>query len=105
MSIMIQVLEQGFSSSTPWEQRKYAFVDAEHMVTVRLDGARGVWLDGPRAGESHQLALTEEASESIYFLLRTLETIAECRSEGGSWLIGHDGRTLASISASPLPFV
>ncbi|NLU84430.1 hypothetical protein [Rhodococcus sp. HNM0569] len=105
MNIVIQVLDQEYAAETPWEERKYAFVDADSVVTARLDGRRGVWLDGPRPGESHQVALTREPSDAVFFLLRILETVADCRAEGGMWLIGHDGRDMSSIAASPLPFV
>lgn len=104
MSILIQVLEQGYSLTTPWEQRKYAFVDTTHVVTIRLDGQSGVWLDGTKHGESHRLAVTPEPSEAIFFLLRTLDVLAECRLSGGSWVIGHDGTHLSSIAGVRLPF-
>lgn len=104
MSILIQVLEQGYSLTTPWEQRKYAFVDATHIVTIRLDGQSGVWLDGMKHGEAHRLAITPVPSDAIFFLLRTLDVLAECRQSGGSWLIGHDGAHLSSIASVRLPF-
>lgn len=103
MSVVIQVLEQGYSHTTPWEQRKYAFVDSVHIVTIRLDGQSGVWLDGMKHGESHRLAVTPTPSDAIFFLLRTLEVLAECRQSGGSWIIGHDGAHMPSIAAVRLP--
>ena len=58
MPIMIQVFEQVYSPNTPWQQRKVAFVDADHIVAMRLDGQSGVWLDVTKHGESHRLATT-----------------------------------------------
>ncbi|QBJ97920.1 hypothetical protein ERC79_19700 [Rhodococcus sp. ABRD24] len=103
MTIMIQVLEQVYSPTTPWQQRKYAFIDADHIVAMRLDGQSGVWLDVTKQGESHRLATTASPEESIYFLLRIFGTIAECRQNGGSWLIGHDGIAATSIHAAKFP--
>jgi hypothetical protein len=103
MSVLIQVLEQTHSAHTPWEQVKYAFIDWDHVTTLRLDGQCGVWLDGTKHGESHRLAATASPEEAIFFLLRVYDRIAECRQSGGSWIVGHDGRTVASIRATRFP--
>lgn len=103
MTILVQVLEQGYSHSTPWQQRRYQFVDAAHIVGLRLDGQSGVWLDMTRPGESHQLALTPSPDLSIYFLMRVFDDIANCERQGGSWMIGHDGSSLESITATRFP--
>ncbi|MFE3291405.1 hypothetical protein [Rhodococcus sp. NPDC059234] len=101
MTILIQVLEQGYSQSTPWEQRRYHFVDAARIIGIRLDGQLGVWIDMARPGESHQLAVAVDAENTIYFMLRAFDKIANCERLGGSWLIGHDGTDFNSIQASP----
>lgn len=103
MSVLVQVLEQTQSIHTPWEQVKYAFVDWEHVTTLRLDGQCGVWLDGTKHGESHRLATTESPEEAIFFLLTVFEKIAGCIRSGGSWIVGHDGRTVGSIRATRFP--
>lgn len=103
MSILVQVLEQTPSTRTPWEQVKYGFVDWDHVTTLRLDGRCGVWLDGTKPGESHRLATTASPQEAIFFLLAVFEKIAECADSGGSWIVGHDGATVGSVSASRFP--
>ncbi|GAA4475071.1 hypothetical protein GCM10023094_11870 [Rhodococcus olei] len=103
MTILIQVLEQGYAHGTPWQQRKYQFVDAAHVVGLRLDGRSGVWLDMVRPGESHQLAATPVPEQSLYFLLRIVDELATCYRQGGYWLIGHDGVNLDSIAATRFP--
>ncbi|WP_324191772.1 magnesium chelatase domain-containing protein [Nocardia elegans] len=37
MTILLQVLEQSFTPTTPWERRKFTFVDAGKIVGMRLD--------------------------------------------------------------------
>lgn len=103
MTIMLQVFEQVYSPTTPWQQRKVAFVDADHIVAMRLDGQAGVWLDVTKQGESHRLATTRTPELAIGFLLSVFGKIAECRQNGGSWLIGHDGVDAASIHAAKFP--
>ena len=103
MSILVPVLEQTPSTRTPWEQVKYGFVDWDHVTTLRLDGRCGVWLDGTRTGESHRLATTASSQEAIFFLLNVFDKIAECSEAGGSWIVGHDGATVGSISAARFP--
>ncbi len=103
MPVLIQVREQGFAASTPWQQRKYQFVDCAHVVGMRLDGNCGVWLDMSRPGESHQLAVTPDPDQSIYFLLRAVDRIAYCRLQGGTWMIGHDCADYTSIAATGFP--
>lgn len=103
MTILIQALEQGYAHGTPWPQRKYQFVDAAHVVGLRLDGRSGVWLDMTRPGESHQLAATPTPEASIHFLLRIVDELATCQRQGGSWLIGHDGSDLDTIAATRFP--
>jgi len=103
MSILIQVLEQTYSSHTPWQQVKYGFVDSGHISTLRLDGQCGVWLDGSKHGESHRLAATASPEDAIFFLLTVFDRIAQCKQSGGSWIVGHDGRTVGSIHAARFP--
>ncbi|NKS79667.1 hypothetical protein GS530_01020 [Rhodococcus hoagii] len=103
MTIMLQVFEQVYSPSTPWQQRKVAFVDADHIVAMRLDGQSGVWLDVTKQGESHRLATTRTPEEAVGFLLSVFGKIAECRQNGGSWLIGHDGVDAGSLQAAKFP--
>lgn len=103
MTIMVQVLEQAYSPDTPWEQCKYAFVDVDHIVTMRLDGQCGVWLDVTKHGESHRLAAAPTPAQAIFFLLDVFSRIAECKQYGGSWIIGHDGRHIESIHAARFP--
>ncbi|MFD1812787.1 hypothetical protein [Rhodococcus gannanensis] len=103
MTILIQVLEQGYSRSTPWEQRKYQYVDVTHVVGMRLDGNKGVWLDMSRPGESHQLALAPNAEDAILFMLKAFDAVARCRQQGGSWMIGHDGTDYTSIGTLRFP--
>lgn len=103
MTILIQVLEQGYPHGTPWQERRYQFVDSAHVVGMRLDGQSGVWLDMARHGESHQLALTPTPDDSIYFLLRIFDKVAECEKQGGSWMIGHDGSDRDSVIATRFP--
>ncbi|MDH6281498.1 hypothetical protein [Prescottella agglutinans] len=103
MPIMIQVFEQVYSPNTPWQQRKVAFVDADHIVAMRLDGQAGVWLDVTKHGESHRLATTRSPEQAIYFLLSVFGKIAECRQNGGSWLVGHDGVDAGTIHAAKFP--
>ena len=103
MPILIQVLEQTYSAHTPWEQVKYAFVDSEHVTAMRLDGQCGVWLDGTKHGESHRLAATTTAEQAVFFLLTVFDRVAECKQHGGSWIVGHDGRTIESIHAVRFP--
>ncbi|MFB7878239.1 MULTISPECIES: hypothetical protein [unclassified Nocardia] len=103
MTILLQVLEQSYTPATPWERRKFTFVDAGKIVGMRLDGQSGVWLDLSRPGESQRLAHTADPGESITFLLTVFAKIAECEDRGGSWLIGHDGTHLASIAATRFP--
>lgn len=50
MTILLQVLEQSFTPTTPWERRKFTFVDTTKIVDMRLDGQAGVWLDLSRPG-------------------------------------------------------
>lgn len=103
MTIMLQVFEQVYSPSTPWQQRKVAFVDADHIVAMRLDGQSGVWLDVTKQGESHRLATTRTPEEAVGFLLSVFGKIAECRQNGGSWLIGHDGVDAGSLHTAKFP--
>ena len=103
MTIMLQVFEQVYSPSTPWQQRQAAFVNADHIVAMRLDGRSGVWLDSIKQGESHRLATTRSPEEAIFFLLTVFAALADCRRNGGSWLIGHDGVVPDSIHAAPFP--
>jgi len=103
MTILIQVLEQGYSLSTPWEQRKYQYVDVAHILGMRLDGNKGVWLDMSRPGESHQLALAPTAEDAILFMLKAFDAVATCRKQGGSWIVGHDGTEYGSIAATRFP--
>ncbi|BCN78165.1 hypothetical protein [Prescottella equi] len=104
MTIMLQVFEQVYSPSTPWQQRKVAFVDADHIVAMRLDGQSGVWLDVTKQGESHRLATSRTPEEAVGFLLSVFGKIAECRQNGGSWLIGHDGVDAGSLHAAKFPY-
>lgn len=103
MTILLQVLEQSYTPTTPWERRKFTFVDAGKIVGMRLDGQSGVWLDLSRPGESQRLAHTADPRDSITFLLTTFAKIAECEERGGSWVIGHDGSRVSSIQASRFP--
>ncbi|WP_433680695.1 hypothetical protein [Nocardia sp. CA-119907] len=103
MTILLQVLEQSFTPTTPWERRKFTFVNADKIVGMRLDGQSGVWLDLSRPGESQRLARTLDPREAVTFLLNTFAKIAECEERGGSWLIGHDGAHPESISATRFP--
>ncbi|WP_405133313.1 hypothetical protein [Nocardia sp. NBC_01388] len=103
MTILLQVLEQSFTPTTPWERRRFTFVDTTKIVGMRLDGQSGVWLDLSRTGESQRLARTMEPREAITFLLTTFAKIAECEDRGGSWLIGHDGARPQSIAAMRFP--
>ncbi|MQY30028.1 hypothetical protein [Nocardia aurantia] len=103
MTILLQVLEQGFTPTTPWERRKFTFVDAAKIVGMRLDGQSGVWLDLSRPGESQRLARTGDPRQAITFLLTTFAKIAECEERGGSWLIGHDGVHAESVEAMRYP--
>ncbi|MEU0872580.1 hypothetical protein [Nocardia brasiliensis] len=103
MTILLQVLEQSFTPTTPWERRKFTFIKAEKIVGMRLDGQSGVWLDLSRPGESQRLARTVDPHEAITFLLATFAKLAECEERGGSWLIGHDGANAESISATRFP--
>ena len=103
MSILIQVLERGYTHGTPWQQRKYQFVDAGYVIGLRLDGKSGVWMDMTRPGESHQLALAPDPEQAIYFLLRIVDRLAYCRQQGGTWLIGHDGVHHTSIAPTAFP--
>ncbi|WP_137725549.1 hypothetical protein [Prescottella subtropica] len=103
MTIMIQVFEQVYSPTTPWPQRKVAFVDADHIVAMRLDGNSGVWLDVTKHGEAHRLATTRSSEDAIFFLLQVFDTVAACRRNGGSWLVGHDGENIDSIRATKFP--
>ncbi|MFF0542800.1 hypothetical protein ACWEVD_03465 [Nocardia thailandica] len=103
MTILLQVLEQSYTPTTPWERRKFTFVDAGKIVGMRLDGQSGVWLDLSRPGESQRLAHTADPRDSIAFLLATFAKIAECEERGGSWVIGHDGTHVSSIEAGRFP--
>ncbi|MBU3061743.1 hypothetical protein KO481_09425 [Nocardia sp. NEAU-G5] len=103
MTILLQVLEQSFTPTTPWERRKFTFVDAAKIVGMRLDGQSGVWLDLSRPGESQRLAHTDTPQEAITFLLTTFAKIAECEDRGGSWLIGHDGARAVTLAATRFP--
>ena len=103
MTILLQVLEQSYTPTTPWEQRKFTFVDAGKIVGMRLDGQCGIWLDLSRPGESQRLARTPHPEEAITFLLTTFAKIAECTDSGGSWLIGHDGVHSSSLAATRFP--
>ncbi|WP_430331868.1 hypothetical protein [Rhodococcus sp. ACT016] len=51
-------------------------------------------------GESHRLATTSSPEQAIYFLLSIFGKIAECRQNGRSWLVGHDGVDAGSIHAA-----
>jgi hypothetical protein len=103
MTILLQVLEQSFTPTTPWERRRFTFVDTAKIVGMRLDGQSGVWLDLSRPGESQRLARTADPREAVAFLLTTFAKIAECEARRGSWLIGHDGGHVASIAATRFP--
>ncbi|RJO72314.1 hypothetical protein D5S18_24520 [Nocardia panacis] len=103
MTILLQVLEQSFTPTTPWERRKFTFINADKIVGMRLDGQCGVWLDLSRPGESQRLAHTVDPREAITFLLTTFAKIAECEDGGGSWLIGHDGCHTGSLAATRFP--
>lgn len=103
MTILLQVLEQSYTPTTPWERRKFTFVDAGKIVGMRLDGQCGVWLDLSRPGESQRLARTAHPEEAISFLLTTFAKIAECTDSGGSWVIGHDGLHVESLAATRFP--
>ncbi|MEV6771551.1 hypothetical protein AB0N05_23295 [Nocardia sp. NPDC051030] len=103
MTILLQVLEQSFTPTTQWERRKITFVDTTKIVGMRLDGQSGVWLDLSRPGESQRLARTPDPRDAVNFLLNTFAKIAECEERGGSWLIGHDGANITSISAMRFP--
>ncbi|QIS09326.1 hypothetical protein [Nocardia arthritidis] len=103
MTILLQVLEQSLTPTTPWERRKFTFVNADKIVGMRLDGQCGVWLDLSRPGESQRLARTVDPREAITFLLTTFAKIAECEERGGAWLIGHDGVHTESIAATHFP--
>ena len=103
MTILLQVLEQSYTPNTPWERRKFTFIDTTKILGMRLDGEAGVWLDLSRPGESQRLAHTIDPSESITFLLTVFAKIAECEDRGGSWLVGHDGVHVSSIAATRFP--
>ncbi|MGV9823153.1 hypothetical protein [Nocardia xishanensis] len=103
MTILLQVTEQSFSPTMPWERRRFTFVNAAKIVGMRLDGEGGVWLDLSRPGESQHLAQVPDPHEAITFLLTTFAKIAECEERGGSWLIGHDGAHIATIAATRFP--
>jgi hypothetical protein len=103
MTILLQVLEQSFTPTTPWERRKFTFIHADKIVGMRLDGQCGVWLDLSRPGESQRLACTLDPGEAITFLLTTFAKIAECEERGGAWLIGHDGMRVGTIAATRFP--
>ncbi|MFF0491074.1 hypothetical protein ACWDSJ_23000 [Nocardia sp. NPDC003482] len=103
MTILLQVLEQSFTPTTPWERRKFTFVDAAKIVGMRLDGQCGVWLDLSRPGESQRLACTRDPRDAITFLLTTFAKIAECEDRGGSWVIGHDGERVETLAATRFP--
>ncbi|WP_227998766.1 hypothetical protein [Nocardia australiensis] len=103
MTILLQVLEQSFTPTTPWERRKFTFINTATIVGMRLDGLCDVWLDQTRPGESQRLARTMDPREAITFLLTTFAKIAECEERGGSWLIGHDGEHTESIAATRFP--
>ncbi|ONM46982.1 hypothetical protein [Nocardia donostiensis] len=103
MTILLQVLEQSFTPTTPWERRKFTFVDAGKIVGMRLDGQCGVWLDLSRPGESQRLARTADPAQAITFLLTAFAKIAECSDSGGSWVIGHDGTHVESLAATRFP--
>ncbi|WP_024802456.1 hypothetical protein [Nocardia sp. BMG51109] len=103
MTILLQALEQSFTPTTPWDRRKFTFVDTAKIVGLRLDGQCGVWLDLSRAGESQRLARTVDPGDAITFLLTTFAKIAECEERGGSWLIGHDGSRVESLAATRFP--
>ncbi|MFD9549347.1 hypothetical protein ACFWBG_18295 [Nocardia salmonicida] len=103
MTILLQVLEQSYTPNTPWERRKFTFIDTTKILGMRLDGQAGVWLDLSRPGESQRLAHTIDPRESITFLLTVFAKIAECEERGGSWLVGHDGAHVSSIEATRFP--
>ncbi|MBJ8348109.1 hypothetical protein [Antrihabitans sp. YC2-6] len=103
MTILLQVLEQSFTPTTPWPLRKFTFVNAAHIVGMRLDGQCGVWIDLARPHESQRLAHTPQPEDAIAFLLATFGKIAECETAGGSWLIGHDGTNHSTLAASQVP--
>ncbi|MEV6428909.1 hypothetical protein [Nocardia sp. NPDC051463] len=103
MTILLQALEQSFTPTTPWERRKFTFVNTAKIVGMRLDGQCGVWLDLSRPGESQRLARTLDPRDAITFLLTVFAKIAECEERGGSWLIGHDGICVESIAATRFP--
>lgn len=103
MTILLQVLEQSFTPTTPWQLRKFTFVNTAHIVGMRLDGQNGVWLDLTRPHESQRLAHTPVAEDAIFFLIATFGKIAECEHTGGSWMIGHDGIHRDTLVASPVP--
>ncbi|MEV0298209.1 hypothetical protein [Nocardia sp. NPDC050710] len=103
MTILLQVLEQSFTPTAPWERRKFTFVNTDKIVGMRLDGQSGVWLDLSRPGESQRLARTLDPRDAVTFLLTTFAKIAECEERGGSWLIGHDGSRTETIAATKFP--
>ncbi len=103
MTILLQVLEQSFTPTTAWDQRKFTFVNTAKIVGIRLDGQSGVWLDLSRPGESQRLAHTPNPHDAIYFLLAAFGKIAECEHTGGSWIIGHDGANLQTLVATRFP--
>lgn len=103
MTILLQVLEQSYTPTTPWDRRKFTFIDTAKIVGMRLDGESGVWLDLSRPGESQHLARTATPEDAITFLLTTFARIAECQERGGSWLIGHDGAHVATLVATRFP--
>ncbi|MFQ6393274.1 hypothetical protein ACLMAJ_07470 [Nocardia sp. KC 131] len=103
MTILLQALEQSFTPTTPWERRQFTFVNTDKIIGMRLDGQCGVWLDLSRPGESQRLARTLDPRDAITFLLTTFAKIAECEDRGGTWLIGHDGARVESISATRFP--
>ena len=105
MTILLQVLEQSFTPTTPWERRTFTFVNTGRITGMRLDGEYGVWLDLARPGESQRLAHTPTHEEAIYFLLSAFNKIAECEEAGGSWVIGHDGANIASMVATRFPLI
>mgnify|MGYP006876022379 CR=1 FL=1 len=105
MAILLQVLEQSFTPTTPWEQRKFTYVVASKIVGMRLDGQSGVWLDLSRPGESQRLAHTPTPQQAVYFLMAAFGKIAECEATGGSWIIGHDGEHAESLVATRFPLI
>ncbi|MFC4377639.1 hypothetical protein ACFO5K_26515 [Nocardia halotolerans] len=103
MTILLQVLEQSYTPTTPWERRKFTFIDTTKIVGMRLDGQCGVWLDLSLPGRSQRLARTADPRDSITFLLTVFAEIAGCEERGGSWLVGHDGTQVSSIAATRFP--